>query len=129
MNRRDLIGGLLTSSALSPAFAKSDIKVIYIGGWDCPPCLHWKSREKPAWVASPEYKQVTYIEIDAHHLKRAYDNEYWPVELRPIRDQLPQKFGTPRFLVVRDGTVIANRFRGSDYWTGTLADIRKALAS
>jgi hypothetical protein len=46
---------------------------------------------------------VTWIEIEAPHLARAYDDTYWPASLRPIRDQLPRKSGTPRFLIVRDG--------------------------
>jgi hypothetical protein len=79
-------------------------------------------------LTSPEYKQVDWIEIDAHHLRQAYEDQYWPAQYRPIRDQLPKKSGTPRFLVVQAGKVVANRFGGPDYWSGTVADIKRLLA-
>jgi hypothetical protein len=71
---------------------------------------------------------VTWIEIEAPLLKRAYDDTYWPVNLRPIRDQLPRKSGTPRFLIVEAGKVISNQFGGTSAWQSTLADLEKALA-
>jgi hypothetical protein len=129
MNRRAFVlAGLLSSTSLESTRAASGIQVIYIGGWDCPPCIGWKNTYKKVWLESPEFKQVTWIEIDAPHLTRAYDDAYWPVKLRSIRDQLPVKSGTPRFLIVKNGQIIANRFRGGDYWTGTVADIKKALS-
>jgi hypothetical protein len=67
---------------------------------------------------------VTWIEIEAPHLARAYDDTYWPASLRPIRDQLPRKSGTPRFLIVRDGKVVGNHFDG---WANTLADLKRLL--
>jgi len=70
---------------------------------------------------------VTWIEIEAPHLTRAYDDTYWPVNLRPIRDQLPRKSGTPRFLIVRDGKVVANHFNDGNTWAKTLADLKQLL--
>ena len=119
---------MMMTAGLSGASAQSKLEVFYIGGWDCPPCIGWKNNEKPAWVASPEFKQVEWIEIDPPHLREAYDERYWPLQHRSIRDQLPLKSGTPRFLIVRNGKVIANRFRGGDYWSGTFADIKRLLA-
>ena len=129
MNRRTLITSALASTALAgPLQAQSKLQVIYIGGWDCGPCNYWKSTYKKDWLASPEYKQVTWIEIEAPHLKEAYEDRYWPTELRPVRDQLPVKAGTPRFVIVKDGKVVSNQFRGDDFWTRTVADIKKGLA-
>jgi hypothetical protein len=69
---------------------------------------------------------VTWIEIEAPHLTRAYDDTYWPASLRPIREQLPKKAGTPRFLIVRDDKVVSNHFGGT--WMDTLADLKRLLA-
>ena len=70
---------------------------------------------------------MTWIEIEAPHLTRAYDDAHWPADLRPIRDQLPRKSGTPRFLVVRDGKVVANHFNDGGAWEKTLADLKRLL--
>ena len=57
---------------------------------------------------------MTWIEIEAPHLTRAYDDSYWPASLRPIRDQLPRKSGTPRFVIVWDGKGGVHRGAGAE---------------
>lgn len=127
MNRRAfLVAGLLASTALGSARAASEVKVIYVGGWDCQPCAQWKNKYKAAWLASPEFARVTWIEVDAPKLKEAYQERYWPGDLRPILDQLPRKSGTPRFLIVRDGKIVSNEFGGSK-WANTMADLKKLV--
>jgi hypothetical protein len=130
MNRRAfLIAGLLaaTSSMMlsGPARATS-LTVIYVGGWDCPPCMQWKNTQKARWFASPEYKKVTWVEVEPPKLKDAYKERYWPAELRPVLDELPRKTGTPRFLIVKDSKVLSNEF-GTGRWTATMADLKKQL--
>ncbi|MFZ5782771.1 MAG: hypothetical protein ACOY4R_21420 [Pseudomonadota bacterium] len=116
------------AAALAPgsAIAAPELKVIYVGGEDCPPCRRWKADRKPAWLASPEYRQVTWIEIEPPKLKEAYRERYWPGDLRPILDQLPRKSGTPRFLIVKDGRVVSNAFGGSQ-WNTIITDLRNLL--
>jgi hypothetical protein len=127
MNRRAfLFAPVAAAITLSPARAASDIKVIYVGGRDCPPCTTWKNANKATWLASPEFRQVTWIEVDVPRLKQAYQERYWPGELKPILDQLPRKSGTPRFLIVEDGKVVFNGF-GVSKWASTMADLRKLL--
>ena len=131
MNRRafvfaSLVAFLAASTALGSARAAADIKVIYVGGWDCPPCTAWKNANKATWIASPEFRQVTWIEVDAPKLKEAYQERYWPGELKPILDQLPRKSGTPRFLIVEDGRIVSNEF-GTSNWISTMADLKKRL--
>ena len=127
MDRRALLfTGLAAALAVPAAHAAPDIKVIYIGGWDCPPCTSWKNTHKATWLASPEHRRVAYVEVDAPRLKEAYQERYWPGELKPILDQLPRKSGTPRFLIVRDGQVVANEFGGSK-WANIMTDLRKML--
>lgn len=127
MNRRAfLVAGLLASMVLGPAQAASEVKVIYVGGADCQPCSNWKSKHKAAWLASPEFKKVTWVEVDPPKLKEAYQDRYWPSDLKPILDQLPRKTGTPRFLIVQDGKIVSNEF-GSNKWAQTMTDLRKVL--
>lgn len=127
MDRRALLfTGLAAALAAPAAHASADIKVIYVGGWDCPPCTNWKNAHKATWLASPEHRRVTYVEVDAPRLKEAYQERYWPGDLKPILDQLPRKSGTPRFLIVRDGRVVANEFGGSK-WANIMTELRKML--
>ena len=127
MNRRAfLIAGLLASTSLAPARAASDLTVVYVGGWDCPPCTQWKNTQKARWLASPEFHKVTWVEVESPKLREAYKERYWPADLRPVLAQLPRKSGTPRFLIVSDGKVVSNEF-GSSRWSATLADLKKLL--
>jgi len=96
MNRRAFVFASIAASwaasaALGPAQAASDIKIIYVGAWDCPPCTQWKNTHKAKWLASPEFQQVTWIEVDPPKLKEAYQERYWPGDLKPILDQLPRQ--------------------------------------
>jgi len=127
MNRRAFVFASLVGATLpAAAQAAADLKVIYVGGWDCPPCTQWKNTRKAGWLASPEFGRVTWIEVEAPKLKEAYQERYWPGDLKPILDQLPRKNGTPRFLIVRDGQVVANEFGGSK-WAIIMTDLKKLL--
>ena len=109
------------------AAAADRVTVIYVGGWDCPPCTAWKNQEKPGWLASDLHRQVRYVEIESPRLKEAYQDRYWPEELKPVLEQVPRKTGTPRFLVVKGGKIVSNEF-GGGRWSTTLSAIKKALA-
>jgi hypothetical protein len=128
MNRRTIvIAGLIGSCLQFPAQAAAGLTVIYVGGWDCQPCTAWKNKYKAEWLASPEFKKITWIEVESPKLKEAYQERFWPGDLKPILDQLPRKSGTPRFLVVRDGKIIANEFGGGQ-WPKILAELKKQLS-
>ena len=127
MNRRAFVfASLAASASLAPAQAASELKVIYIGGWDCPPCTTWKNTQKAKWLASPEFSKVTWIEVESPKLKEAYQARFWPDELKPILGQIPRKSGTPRFLIVKDGKIVANEFGGGQ-WSTIMADLKKLL--
>ena len=106
--------------------ADSDLKVIYIGGEDCPPCHRWAKAYKAKWLASPEFRSVTWIEIDSPRFREAYQERYWPGDLKPILDQIPRKAGAPRFLIVKDGLIVSNQFGGTK-WEAMLADLKILL--
>ncbi len=129
MQRRAfVVGSLLASTALTPALADHKaITVIYVGGWDCGPCMRWKNNFKAEWLKSPQYAQVNYVEIDSPKLKEAYQDRFWPEKYRPIRDQLREKWGTPRFIIVKDGTVLASEWGNGD-WDRAWKKIREVTA-
>ena len=76
IRRTFVVAGLIGSALQFPAQAAPLLKVIYVGGWDCQPCTTWKNKHKADWLASPEYKQVTWVEVDAPKLKEAYQERY-----------------------------------------------------
>lgn len=127
LSRRSLIvtaAGLSGSAAARPASAAGPLKVVYVGGWDCAPCTTWKNRYKAEWLASPQFTKVSWVEVESPKLKEAYRERYWPDDLRPVLESLPRKSGTPRFLVVKDGRVIANEF-GVSTWPKILDVVKK----
>ncbi|MBV8391664.1 MAG: hypothetical protein JOY81_00635 [Alphaproteobacteria bacterium] len=130
MKRRDLLfaglGAGLAVSAGLPARANAGVEMIYVGGHDCTYCTLWRNKYEAAWRASPEFRRVTWIEIDPPHLRDAYQPRYWQGELRPVLDQLPRKGSTPRFLVVRDGEVVVNMV-GIYKWPAVLDRLREIL--
>ena len=127
MNRRAfLFASVVLSTAVGGAQASGGLQVVYVGGQDCPPCRRWRAAYEAQWLASPEFKQVAWIELESPRLREAYQERYWPGELRAVLEQLPKKSGTPRFLIVKDGRIMSNQFGGSK-WLNTMADLRKLL--
>src|SRR5262245_8780886 len=120
MNRRAfLFAGLSLPATAGLARAAADVEVIYVGGRDCPYCILWENRYKAGWLASPEFRQVSWIEVDPPHLRESYEEQYWPGELKAVLDQIPNKNGTPRFLIVSKGKLVFN-VAGVDNWERTL---------
>jgi hypothetical protein len=110
MIRRTFIAAsLATATAVPVAQGAAGIQVIYIGGSDCPNCTKWKNQYKADWEASPDFKKVKWVMVDPPSLRQAYNSRNWPDDLKPILEKLPQKSGTPRFLVIKDGAIIANK--------------------
>lgn len=111
---------------LSPALAASRIQVIYVGGLDCPYCTVWKKQYEAAWLASPEYGRVSWIEVESPKLREAYQDRFWPGALKNVLAQIPEKNGTPRFLIVKDGQIVSNEL-GVNHWEDTLTRIRRLV--
>ena len=128
MNRRALLfAGLAVAVTAASAHAvPADIRVILVGGPDCPPCARWKREYLDAWMASPEFRQVVWEEVEAARFREVYRDRYWPGDLAPILAQLPRKSGAPRFLIVQAGRVVSNHL-GVSKWASTLDDLRKLL--
>ena len=132
LGRRRLLGAApalaLGPSLVMPrvASAAGNVLVIYIGGWDCPYCVVWKNENKASWLASDLAKKVRYVEVDPPRLKQAYEQRHWPEDLLPVLAKIPSKSGTPRFLVVKDGKIVANEF-GAGKWPKALDASKKAV--
>jgi hypothetical protein len=127
MNRRALLfAGLTLAAAWNGAQAASEVQVVYVGGRDCPYCTMWENQYKAGWLASPEFKQVTWTEVDVPHLREAYQERYWPGELKAVLDQLPSKNGTPRFLILSNGKLVFNE-AGADQWERTMRALKNVL--
>lgn len=129
MNRRALLfaGLVVAATAAAPARAiPAEIRVILVGGPDCLPCVRWKREYLEAWIASPEFRQVLWEEVEAARFREAYQEQYWPGDLAPILAQILRKSGAPRFLIVQAGRIVSNHL-GVSKWANTLDDLRKLL--
>jgi hypothetical protein len=126
MNRRAFVFASLVASVATKVHATGTLQVIYIGGQDCPPCRRWTATYKAGWLASAEYRRVTWYEVEPPHLEEAYRERHWPEALRPVLAQVPRKSGTPRFLIVEDGRIVSNEI-GVSKWRNTMAELRKLL--
>lgn len=115
----------VASLVTSAGAAQDRPKVLFISGVDCSFCQIWKRSRRAAWLASPEYRQVTYIEIESPNLRDAYSDRFWPADLRAIRDQLPRKSGTPRFVMAMNGRVVVNR---AGRWDQAYSEIKAVLS-
>ncbi|MBN9086050.1 MAG: hypothetical protein J0J01_04000 [Reyranella sp.] len=126
MNRRAFLFASLAASAAGTARAANPLQVVYVGGQDCPPCRRWSATYRDKWLASPEYRQVVWTEVEPPHLAEAYQERHWPEALRPVLAQVPRKSGTPRFLIVDNGRIVSNEM-GVTKWLNTMAELRKLL--
>ena len=131
MKRRALLSsaiaasGVLVASEASRANTPGTL-LVYVGGWDCPPCIAWKNKKKADFLASSMARKLRYVEVESPKLREVYQVGYWPADLRFVRDQIPEKqrFGTPRFLVVQDGKLLGSEW-GSGEWDRTLATLQE----
>jgi hypothetical protein len=120
-----LLVGLVSLASLSPIGAQSQLILINIHAWDCPPCIRWHNTERKKWESSSLYKQVRYVEIDSPTIRQAYDSKYWPADLHPLL-KLTGGHGVPRYLIVKDGNIVSDQY-GVDHWSYTMADLAKLL--
>jgi hypothetical protein len=130
LKRRALLGASVTTAILAPALSAranpANTYLIYVGGWDCGPCITWKKDKKGPFLASPLARKVKYVEVESPKLREAYQPSYWPSEVKFVRDLIPEKqrSGTPRFLIVRDGALVSNEW-GSGEWDRTVAYLQR----
>ena len=123
--RRLLLGMALFCAATA---ASAGIEVFYLSTPDCPYCRHWEATSRDAFLASPEGKAVTYIEIRGETLRQPIDARHYPPEYRWVYEQIGRSRGVPRFLIAIDRKVVLSAFGTNAYRTQFLPALRAALA-
>jgi hypothetical protein len=89
------------------------LSVLYVGAFNCPSCDAWKRRDQ-----RPEadlMKSVELRQVQTNSYSYISQDSAWPDDLKPIRDRLKLKSGTPRFIIIADDKVVLHRF-GKAAW-------------
>lgn len=125
--------------ALSAPGATADVKVgkdtritvVYVGAANCPYCREWETAigmgYRRDFLASKEFPSVEYREVKTPMYSDTSEDQYWPDDLRWVRDKSNAKRGTPRFLVVVGDEVVLNAF-GTKGWKNSVVPLIKDLA-
>ena len=119
---------LLLFVAAGTASAQTRIEVFYLGAPDCPFCRQWESRTRPGFLASPEGKAVTYIEIHGETLRQPIEARHYPREYQWVFEQVGPSRGVPRFLLAEDGKVVHSAFGTDGFERVFLPALKKVLA-
>lgn len=89
------------------------VEVFYLGAPDCPYCRKWEAQTRPGFLASPEGKAVTYVEIKGETLRQPIVERHYPAKYKWVYEQVGDSRGVPRFLIAVDGQVRHSAF-GTD---------------
>jgi hypothetical protein len=120
---------LLLFLAGGAAFAQAKaVEVFYLGAPDCPYCRQWESRTRPAFLASPEGKAVTYVEIRGETLRQPIEARHYPAKYQWVYEQVGDSRGVPQFLLAEDGRVMHRAFGTDGFEKVFLPALRKVLA-
>lgn len=98
-----------TSEVTRPISASSDILVVYLSAWDCPPCITWDNHVLPEWKKSKLSRQVKFYKLEFPTFGRTDEDQFWPEKLRWIRSRTEVTSGTPRWIVAVNGHIISNQ--------------------
>lgn len=113
----------------STTFAQAKaIEVFYLGAPDCPYCRQWESRTRAGFLASPEGKAVTYVEVRGETLRQPIEARHYPPKYRWVHDQIGDSHGVPRFLLAVDGKVRHSAFGTDGFEKVFLPALRRILA-
>jgi hypothetical protein len=117
--------GLWTSSGPN-ATTPRDVMLLYVGAEDCGPCRRWQRADEPGFRTAPEFSRVTYRAIKSPSLLDILRDEYWPDDLRPLRERIRNGAAVPLWLVVADDVVVQQAF-GESEWRGAVLPKLRAL--
>jgi hypothetical protein len=118
---------LLLAAGTALAQAKA-IEVFYLGAPDCPYCRQWESRTRADFLASPEGKAVTFVEIRGETLRQPIEARHYPPKYKWVHDQVGDSRGVPRFLLAVDGRVRHSAFGTDGFDKVFLPALRNILA-
>lgn len=102
------------------------VTLVYVGAKDCNPCRTWQEGAGANFRASAEFSRLTYREVNAPTLFDVLKDEYWPTELRELRDTLDKRAGVPYWFIVADGRVILTA-GGLSQWASAVLPTLKSL--
>jgi hypothetical protein len=120
---------LLLSFASGAALAQAKaIEVFYLGAPDCPYCRKWEAQMRPGFLASPEGKAVTYVEIKGETLRQPIVERHYPPRYKWVYEQIGDSRGVPRFLLAIDGEVRHSAFGTDGFEKVFLPALRRVLA-
>lgn len=118
---------LFLSAGAALAQAKA-VEVFYLGAPDCPYCRQWESRTRPGFLASPEGKAVSYVEIHGETLRLPIEARHYPARYKWVYQQVGDSRGVPRFLLAVDGRVLHSAFGTDGFEKVLLPALRNVLA-
>ena len=126
---RRLALSLLLFLAAGAAVAQAKaVEVFYLGTPDCPFCRKWESQTRPGFLASPEGKAVTFVEIRGETLRQPIVARHYPAKYRWVYEQVGDSSGVPRFLLAVDGKVMHSAFGTDGFDKVFIPALKKVLA-
>src|SRR5579863_740349 len=105
----------------------SDVMLVYVGAEDCAPCRSWHNGDGAVFLASEDFKRITYREVKSPRLDEILNDENWPDDLRRYRNHLRRSDGVPLWLVVSDHEIVTQRFGATEWRTKVLPTIQSLL--
>lgn len=90
--------------------------LLYVGAEDCAPCRAWRNTDGAAFLASPEFRRITYREVESRHLEDVLNDDNWPDDIRDLRSMIDRRDGVPLWLVLSDRRIVDRGF-GATAWT------------
>lgn len=110
---------LLADTRRAAVKPRGAITVVYVGAEDCAPCRAWRRDERPAFLSSSVFPNITYREVIASRLHDLLAQAQWPADLEFLRQQVRSRPGAPQWFVVEDGRVTT--------WEAGLSAWRRAV--
>lgn len=106
-----------TDEKLAAGARAKEITLIYVGAWNCPTCLRWEGADgdapvssKKSFLATPEAKAAKFRQISAPQFQDTAYDKAWPDDLKWVKEKTYVARGTPRYVLIADGKVVANSF-------------------
>lgn len=103
-----------------------DVMLLYVGAEDCAPCRSWQNGDGAAFLASADFRRISYREVKSPHLHDVLKDEHWPDDLRNYRNGLRRSDGVPLWLVVSGEKIVEQRF-GAEAWRASVLPRIKSL--
>jgi hypothetical protein len=98
--------------------------LVYVGADDCPPCKTWQRGDGDLFRHSALYDRLVYREVRSAALYDILNDEFWPNDLRDLRDDLGPGTGIPLFIVTVDHHVILRGYGLTEWRTKILPALR-----